>query len=129
MHAGHSLPCRVEKSHPLDLDSCFTQLRRNVHALDHVDRSASHVDRAAAGTKGATALYDSDLMAVPGQPESKGASSYSRARDQNLKPWHHNSRFRAGETTPDGSTDIRPFAEECLRRWRSRARPAAVPQG
>jgi hypothetical protein len=44
-------------------------------------------------------------------------------------PQAPSTRSKGEGSNLDGSTGIRPFAEECLKLWLSRVHPSAVPQG
>jgi hypothetical protein len=81
-------PGGIQECHTFHLDSCLAQLRRNVHALDHIDGGATHIDGATARAKRAAALNDSYGMPAPRQPVRKCAPGNSCTRDQDLKSCH-----------------------------------------
>jgi hypothetical protein len=104
-----NLPARcVQERDAVHADSCFAKLSRNVHALDHLDSGAAHIDWAATGTKRAASFDDGYGMTAARQPIRKRAAGDSGAGNQDLQARHDRSCEHRRSDLPDR-------AANCLR--------------
>jgi hypothetical protein len=60
---------------------------------------------------------------------AKHSKLATKKRGYAIKGTSEKARSKGEGSNLDGSTGIRPFAEECLKLWLSRVHPSAVPQG
>jgi hypothetical protein len=78
-------PGRVQGGSFPAIGSGFPELRQDIHPLGHVDGGPTHIDRAAARAKRATAFHDRHGMTVARQPMCKGTTRDAGARDWHLE--------------------------------------------